>query len=92
MSFNSGAAVYFAVKRWHSNPLSKPESANVIALQKDSGHTYIFVYDSESLVAAVSHLGELAGDSECEFSWYDAGKLSSGMRSLHQRTVHGFDR
>ncbi len=55
---------------------------NVVALLKESGDRYVFLYDEESLPALILTLGRFAVDPELDFNWYDEAILSQKARKL----------
>lgn len=49
------------------------QPTNVIAIEKLSGHRYVFFFDD--LQALREQLWRFAGDVELDFTWYDAAYL-----------------
>ena len=56
-------------------------AVNVVALVKDN-EKFIFLYDNDSTAELMRTLGRFAGNSELNFSWYDAAVLSQKVRRL----------
>ena len=56
-------------------------AVNVLALVRD-GQRYVFLYDDSSVETVLAKLAEFAGDSELDFTWYDAAMMSQRVRHL----------
>lgn len=75
-----------------TNRLAEGDGINSLALQKDGGELYIFLYRDSRLVECLRHLGRLASREDLSFSWYDAAVVSGKMRAaLSQDTSDGDD-
>ena len=60
------------------------EEWNVIALAKDGGERFIFLFDDaiESKEALLNNFRQLAADPTIHFTWYDVVVLSQKCHSL----------
>jgi hypothetical protein len=58
---------------------------NLLALAKDDGERYIFLFDDASTEELQHALGRFASDPELSFNWYDAAVLSKDCRELMSR-------
>jgi len=56
------------------------EPVNVMALVKDNGERYFFMYSDANKQNMLQALGRCASDVELSFSWHDAAVLSQKMR------------
>jgi len=54
----------------------------VLALVKDDGQRYVFLYDDDSAEELLRTFGRYASDTGLSFSWYDAAVLSQKLREL----------
>ena len=61
-------------------------AVNVLALVRN-GQRYIFLYDDNSVQQVLDQLAEFAGDTELDFTWYDAATLSQRVRDLQREEV-----
>jgi hypothetical protein len=57
-----------------------PPNTNVLALVKDSGERYLFLYTAETKAETLRTLGRFASNPELSFTWYDAAVLCQRLR------------
>lgn len=57
-----------------------PKLMNVLAIEKQSGERYVFLWDHGSREKLLQQFGKFAADTELSFSWYDAAVLSQKVR------------
>ena len=65
----------------------KPESGtNVLALLKDVGERFVFLYDDDasSFAKLLATFAKYAADPEISFTWYDAAILSQRVRKTQK--------
>lgn len=55
---------------------------NVLAIIKDDGERFIFIFDTASVEALCRRLGQMAADPEMNFSWADAAVLATKARGV----------
>ena len=58
------------------------ESVNVLALIKDNGERYIFLYSDKNRAKTIRVLGRFARNEELSFTRYDAAVLSQKIRQI----------
>ena len=65
---------------------SQGNGRTCIALVKDDGERYIFLYDDESAPQVMWALSRFASNPDLSFNWYDAAVLSQKVRRLAKST------
>jgi hypothetical protein len=74
---------------WPDETAEKPygKPVNVLALVKDCGERYIFLYDDtrESVEALFCQFGKYASDPNLSFTWYEAAVFSQKARRLQMQ-------
>ena len=55
---------------------------NILAIVRDDGERYVFLFDDANRQATLRKLGEYASNPELSFTWYDAAILSRKMRKM----------
>lgn len=59
-----------------------PQSINVLALVKNDGERYVFLYDDKSAPEMIKQLMKQSEDPELSLTPYDAAVLSQKVRKL----------
>jgi hypothetical protein len=61
-------------------------TTNVLALQKQNGERFVFLYDDYdvSFDSLQQRLGAMAADEELNFNWFDACVVSQKASDQHQ--------
>jgi hypothetical protein len=62
---------------------SKP-GTNVLALSKENGQRFVFLYDDASTREVLQTLGRFAANPDLDFTWFDAAVLSQRVRQLER--------